>query len=120
MNGFKQPDFVERQEAAAKARQAALEKFRAKAADPALAERLTARTASAAERRASKNVRETEKAEKKARDAERARQASATPRWRLSAPKPKARRASSSWKPNKRRPGMPAMPPANPARSANS
>jgi hypothetical protein len=75
MNGFKQPGFVERQEAAAKARQAALEKFRAKAADPALAERLTARTASAAERRAIKNVRETEKVEKKARDAERARQA---------------------------------------------
>ncbi len=73
--GFKPPDFVERQQAAAKARQAALEKFRAKAADPALAERLTARTASAAERRAIKNVRDTEKAERKVRDAERARQA---------------------------------------------
>ena len=75
MSGFKQPDFVERQEAAAKARKAALEKFLAKAADPALAERLTARTASAAERRTSKNVRDTEKAEKKVRDAERAQQA---------------------------------------------
>jgi hypothetical protein len=35
MAGFKQPDFIERQEAAAKARKAALERFRAKAADPA-------------------------------------------------------------------------------------
>jgi hypothetical protein len=50
MTGFKQPDFIERQEAAAKARKIALEKFRAMAADPALAEGLKARTASAAER----------------------------------------------------------------------
>jgi len=75
MGGFKNPDLLERQQAAAKAKKAALEKFRAKAADPALADRLTARTASAAERKAIKNVRETEKAEKKAREAERAQQA---------------------------------------------
>jgi uncharacterized protein DUF6481 len=75
MAGFKNPDFVERQEAAAKARKAALEKFLAKAADPALAERLTARTASAVDRRAVKNVRDAEKAEQKARNAERAQQA---------------------------------------------
>ena len=75
MAGFKQPDFIERQEAAAKARKAALERFRAKAADPALAEGLKARTASAAERRAIKHVREIEKAEKKACEAERAEQA---------------------------------------------
>ncbi len=75
MSGFKNPDFAERQEAAAKARKAALEKFRAKATDPGLAERLKARTASAADRRAIKNVREIEKAEKKAREAERAQQA---------------------------------------------
>ena len=74
MSGFKQPDFVERQEAAAKARKAALEKFRAKVADPALAERLTARTADAADRKASKTVRDAAKAEKKVRDAERAEQ----------------------------------------------
>ena len=49
MAGFKQPDFIEPREAAAKARKLALEKFRAKAADPALAERLTARAARAAE-----------------------------------------------------------------------
>jgi Family of unknown function (DUF6481) len=74
MAGFKQPDFIERQQAAAKARQAALEKFRAKAADPGLAERLTERTASAADRKAAKTTRDAEKAEKKVRDAERAEQ----------------------------------------------
>src|SRR3974390_3902217 len=75
MAGFKQPDFSERQEAAAKARKVALEKLRAKVADPALAERLTARAARAAERSAIKTTREIERAEKKAREAERAQQA---------------------------------------------
>ncbi|MFZ0527265.1 MAG: DUF6481 family protein, partial [Xanthobacteraceae bacterium] len=72
---FKQPDFIERQAAAAKARKAALEKFRAKAADPGLAQRLTARTAQAAERGAIKTTRQAEKAERKAFEAERAQQA---------------------------------------------
>src|SRR6202050_4408070 len=72
MAGFKNPNLHERQEAAAKAKKAALQKFLAKAADPALAERLTARTASAAERRGGRGVREVEKAETKARDTERA------------------------------------------------
>lgn len=72
MSGFKNPDFVERQELAAKAKKAALERFRAKAADPALAERLKARTTSAAARRAIKNIRDTEKSEAKVHDAERA------------------------------------------------
>jgi hypothetical protein len=75
MAGFKQPDFVERQQAAAKARKAALEAFRAKTADPALAERLTERTARAAERSTIKKAREIEKAEKTARDAEQSEQA---------------------------------------------
>jgi hypothetical protein len=75
MTGFKQPDFLERQEAAIKAKKAALEKFRAKAADPALADRLTARTARADERRAANTIRKIEKADKKARDAEREQQA---------------------------------------------
>jgi hypothetical protein len=75
MSGFKQPDLSERQEAAAKAKKAALEKFRAKAADPTLADRLTARAVSAADRKAVKNAREVEKADKKARDVERAQQA---------------------------------------------
>ena|SRR6516165_1918235 len=72
MAGFKQPDFIERQEAAAKARKVAVEKFRAKIADPALAKRLTAR---AAERSRIKTTREIERAEKKAREAERVQQA---------------------------------------------
>jgi hypothetical protein len=75
MSGFKEPDFLERQEAAAEAKKAALEKFHARAADPVLAERLTARIASAANRRLAKNFDEVEKAEKKARDAERVQQA---------------------------------------------
>ena len=75
MAGFKQPDFIERQEAAAEARKVALEKFRAKAADPAFAKRLTAQAARAAERSAIKTTREMERVEKEVRDAERARQA---------------------------------------------
>src|SRR6202035_1741264 len=75
MAGFKNPDLHERQGAGAKAKKAALQKFLAKAADPALAERLTARTASAADRKAVRTVREAEKAETKAREAERALQA---------------------------------------------
>ena len=75
MAGFKNPNLLEQQEAAAKAKKAALQKFLAKAADPALAERLTARTAGAADRRAVRTVREAEKAETKARNAERALQA---------------------------------------------
>jgi hypothetical protein len=75
MTGFKQPDFLERQDAAIKAKKVALEKFRANAADPALADRLTARTARADERKAVNTMREKEKADKKARDSERAQQA---------------------------------------------
>jgi len=74
VSGFKQPDLLERQKAAAEAKKAALEKFRAKTADPALAERLTARAANAADRKAAKNVREIEKVQRKARDAERVQQ----------------------------------------------
>ncbi len=72
---FKQPGLLERQQAAAKAKKAALEKFQAKAADPALAMRLTARAARAADRRVIKDIRDAEKAEQKVRDAEGARQA---------------------------------------------
>jgi hypothetical protein len=50
-------------------------KFRAKAADPALAERLTARATRAAERSAIKTTREIERAEKEVREAKRAQQA---------------------------------------------
>jgi hypothetical protein len=75
MAGFKQPDFIERREAAAKAKKAALENLRAKSADPALAERLTARAAHAVERTAIKATRKIEQAETKVRETERAQQA---------------------------------------------
>jgi hypothetical protein len=75
MSGFKEPDFLKRQEAVAIAKKAALEKFRAKAADPALADRLIERTARAADRKAIKDAREAEKVETKSRETERSQRA---------------------------------------------
>src|ERR1700691_5911272 len=69
MTGFRDLNFIERRNAATNAKKAALERFRAAAADPAFAERQKARTASAAERTEAKKVREIEKAERKVRDA---------------------------------------------------
>lgn len=68
MTGFRDLNFIERRNAATNAKKAALERFRAAAADPAFAERQKARTASAADRAEGKRVREIEKAERKARD----------------------------------------------------
>lgn len=67
---FKEPDFIERQKAAANAKKAALEKFRANAADPAAAQRQKSRAVDAADRTVARNIRATEKAERKVRDAE--------------------------------------------------
>jgi hypothetical protein len=75
MAGFREPDFKERQKAAARAQQAELNKFRATAADPAVAERQQSRAADVADRRAAKQIRAAEKAEQKARAAEAAMQA---------------------------------------------
>ena len=75
MGSFKDPNFVERQSAAAQARKAALEKFRASAADPAVVERQAARMASAVESAAARKVRELERVERKAAEAEAAKQA---------------------------------------------
>jgi len=66
----KEPEFMERQATAANARKAMLERFLAKAADPDAAARQQARGAEAADRNAARKVRETAKAEKKAKDAE--------------------------------------------------
>jgi uncharacterized protein DUF6481 len=104
MAGFKQPDFIERQEAAAKARKVALEKFRAKVADPALAKRLTARAARVAERSAIKTTREIERAEKKAREAEPAQQAERDAAIEAERAKAKAQNVNARRKPNKKRP----------------
>ncbi|SRR5271169_2617535 len=70
MGRSKEPDFIERQNEAATAKKAALEKFRASAADPASAQRHKARAASAVERTAAKRTREIEETKRKARDAE--------------------------------------------------
>jgi hypothetical protein len=75
MGSFRNPDFVERQNTATKAKKAALEKFHANAADPALAERQAARMADAAGRTAARTARAAEKAEKRTLDAEAAKQA---------------------------------------------
>ena len=75
MSSFKEPHFLKRREAAAIAKKVALEKFRAKAADPAFADRLTERTARAADRKAIKVAREAGKALTKTRETERAQQA---------------------------------------------
>jgi hypothetical protein len=68
MAGFKDLSFIERRNAAANAKKADLEKFRANAADPSSAERRQARAAGAADRAEGKRVRDIEKAEKKALD----------------------------------------------------
>jgi hypothetical protein len=68
----KELDFVERQTLAATAKKALLERFKAKAADPATAEAAQKRAVEAAERAAARQVREAEKAERKAREAEEA------------------------------------------------
>jgi hypothetical protein len=70
MGGFKDLGFVERRNAAADAKRAALEKFREHAADPVTSERQKARTVGAADRAEAKSLRETKKAEAKARDAQ--------------------------------------------------
>jgi hypothetical protein len=111
MAGFKNPDLHERQEAAAKAKKAALQKFLAKAADPALAERLTARSEPSATPKRPKP--------KPAMPNARLRR-NATPRYRPSVTRPSAPSVNWRCKPSKKRPGTPAMPPANPNRSASN
>ena len=95
-----------------------MEKFRAKAADPALAERFTARAARAAERNAIKTTREIERAEKEVREAERAQQAesdAAIEAERAKAESGERERALQA----KSRPETPVTPPANRDRSAS-
>jgi hypothetical protein len=78
MNGFKDAGFLERQQSAAKAKQAALKKFRAQpgADDPAVMERerarraiAEAREARASEREVTRLAREKEMAEQRIREA---------------------------------------------------
>ncbi len=66
MSAFREPGFKERQEAAAKAKQAALDKLRArqKPVEPAVVQQPANRVSGAKERSAAKGARTTEKAEK--------------------------------------------------------
>jgi hypothetical protein len=80
--GFKYPELKDRQEAASAAKKAILEKFKAAANDPRIAERQAERIAIAearqvrmAEREAAKKAREAELAAQRAREAELAAQA---------------------------------------------
>ena len=82
MSGFKYPDLHERQSAAAAAKKAMLEKFRAASEDPGAADRAAARAAvhearqaRMAERDAAKKAQEAERAAQAVRDAERVAQA---------------------------------------------
>jgi len=72
MTGFREPSLNERQSAAAKAKEAALEKFRARPrpGEPAFAKWQADRASDAKERAAAKTARAVEKAENKAREAE--------------------------------------------------
>ncbi len=137
MSSFQDPDRQQRQSAAAAAKRAMLQKFRAASEDPEVARRHAARVAMnevrlvrMAEREAAKLAREVVLAEQAARAAELAAQAqreaeeeeallAAEPR-RLSA-KPKRQRLSLPpkgpngrfcWRPSKKPPGMPATRPA--------
>ena len=95
-----------------------MEKFRAKAADPALAERLTARAARAAERSAIKTTREIERAEKEVREAERAQQVERDAAIEAERAKAESAERERALQANKRRPETPVTPPANRDRSA--
>jgi hypothetical protein len=72
MSGFREPSFKERQDAAAKAKQAALEKLRARPrpGEPAFVQQQADLVSRATERATAKEARAAEKAQKKARDAE--------------------------------------------------
>ncbi len=72
MSGFKQPDFADRQKAAAQAKQDLLNKFRAQPGpdDPEVAKRRAEREVAAANREQAKIARDAAKAEAKQREAE--------------------------------------------------
>ena len=98
MGRSKEPDFIERQNEAATAKKAALEKFRASAADPASGQRLRARAASATERAAAKRTREIEETKRKARDAELATEAKRTTPFRLNVLWPRKLNANARYR----------------------
>jgi len=82
MSAFREPGFKERQEAAAKAKQAALDKLRArqKPVEPAVVQQQPDRATRAKERSATKGARATEKAEKQAAKTEKQATGKAAPK----------------------------------------
>ena len=70
MKDYRGPTPAERQEAATKARLAALQKFREKALDPELAQRKAKQATDKAQRAVVKETRDRERGEQKAREAE--------------------------------------------------
>jgi len=70
MSAFREPSLRERQEAAAKAKRAVLEKLRARPrpGDPVFEQQLAERASSAMQRTAAKGARAAEKADKQARE----------------------------------------------------
>jgi Family of unknown function (DUF6481) len=120
MTAFKQPDFLERQGASIKAKKEALEKFRAKAADPALADRLTGRAERAAMRSAVNAERQIKKDENKVRDSERKRRAESDAALDAERAKIESADRERALKAEQRRRETPAMPPANRAQSLDN
>ena len=116
---FQDLDHQQRQSAAAAAKQAMLQKFRASSEDPEVARRRAARVAMnevrlvrMAEREAAKLAREAELAEQAARAAELAAQAQREVEEEealLATERPNGR---FCWRPSKKLPGMPATRPA--------
>jgi hypothetical protein len=79
MSGFKEPSFADRQKAARQARENILNKFRSQPGhdDPAVMRRQAEREGQVADRAKAKLTRDAARAEKKLRDAEAAKQATA-------------------------------------------
>ena len=110
----KESDYIDRQQAAADAKKAMLEKFRAKAADPVAVELAKTRAAEAVARSAARKARETEKAERKIREAEAAAAAEREAAARAAAEAERvAAKAPNANAPRRRKPkptATPAMP----------
>ena len=109
MSGFRDKGFSDRLSTAENARKAMLERVRAKpgADDPAVAERRAARQAVSTAREARLAEREAAKRAQSGRATEQ-RLAQEANEARESGEQPSVR---SLWKPSRRQPGMPAMPP---------
>jgi hypothetical protein len=119
MSSFQDPDHQQRQSAAAAAKEAMLQKFRAASEDPEVTRRHAARVAMnearlvrIAEREAAKRAREAELAEQATREAALAAQAQRETKEAEALIVAQSAERQFCWRPSKRPPGMPAMRPA--------